>query len=466
MNLLKKINFFPSLLVYLLPLSFIAGNLMINLSLAIITLYGLIRYYKEIFLWENKLLLSALIAFFVLIIFSTNQETISSSINPEWKKSILFLRYFLFILVLRCMVINRHLNLNTFLVSTFIIVGLVSVDIIIQFIFGKNILGFEPVPYPPYTKWYSGIFRDEVIAGGYILMFSILGVFAIPNIIKKNKSIVSVAFLIILSLFLVSIVLAGNRMPSIMFVFFLFLFSIILRKKNTKFFNFFFFLFSIIAVTFFTFNIDKFKNVDPEKSSNLQRVYSNFIAGIPNPKIIIEELKKDYPSLKKYENSGRQFHTLKEFKTTENYKKYSVFTGHLAIYITAIDLFLDKPIIGSGIKSFRNLCKNKIHLPNRVCENHPHNFTLELLNDTGIVGFLLFFFSILYSLVLNYKNYSFSEMRRDDISNWIFLALILSLIIQIFPFKSSGSFFSTYNATYTFLLLGLSIGLNEMKKSK
>ena len=130
--------------------------------------------------------------------------------------------------------------------------------------------------------------------------------------------------------------------------------------------------------------------------SLLKRFKSNFKVGIPNPFIIVNELKKDYPNLKKYENSGIQFHNLDEFKSTENYKDYSFFTGHLPIYITSIDLFLDKPLLGGGIKSYRNNCVKKVHLPNRVCENHPHNFILEILNDTGLIGLILIFYIVFH----------------------------------------------------------------------
>ena len=126
-----------------------------------------------------------------------------------------------------------------------------------------------------------------------------------------------------------------------------------------------------------------------------------------------------YPNLKKYENSGKPFHTLDEFENTKNYKNYPFFTGHLPIYITSIDLFLDKPFIGGGIKSFRNQCSKKIHLPNRVCENHPHNYVLEILNDTGLLGFLLIHYLVIFLLFNNYKDYKISEKLNSKISNWI-----------------------------------------------
>ena len=197
-----------------------------------------------------------------------------------------------------------------------------------------------------------------------------------------------------------------------------------LQKKE----KIYFFTFALIAFTSLCYTI--------LNSENLLIRATNFKVGIPNPVIIIDELKKDYPNLKRYEKSGIPFHNLEEFKTTENYKNYSFFTGHLPIFITSIDLFLDKPIIGGGIKSFRNNCVNIIHLPNRVCENHPHNFVLEILNDTGLIGLILVISFAFYLLINNYKDYKFGDLEKLKISNWIYLAIILSILMHFSQSKA------------------------------
>ena len=51
------------------------------------------------------------------------------------------------------------------------------------------------------------------------------------------------------------------------------------------------------------------------------------------------------------------------FNTTKNFTFYSFVTGHQTLYITSIDLFLDNPLLGRGIKSFRNDCKKKYIYP-------------------------------------------------------------------------------------------------------
>ena len=185
--------------------------------------------------------------------------------------------------------------------------------------------------------------------------------------------------------------------------------------------------------------------------------------GIPNPLNIIKQLQINYPELDKFKGSGKQFINLPINKSEKKYELMSFHTGHSFIYLTSLDLFIDDPIIGKGIKSFRNNCNNKVYLPGRVCESHPHNFILEILNDTGIIGLMTIFIPVLILLINLYKEYLLGEGRRNNISNWIYLAIIMCLLTHFFPFKSTGSFFSTFNSTYIFLVIGFSLGLNEIK---
>ena len=82
-----------------------------------------------------------------------------------------------------------------------------------------------------------------------------------------------------------------------------------------------------------------------------------------------------------------------------------------------------------------------MHLPNRVCESHPHNFYLDILNDTGFLGLVLILIPVSILLFNVYKEYLKGGERNNNSSNWIYLAIIMATIIQFFPFKSAGSFF-------------------------
>ena len=51
----------------------------------------------------------------------------------------------------------------------------------------------------------------------------------------------------------------------------------------------------------------------------------------------------------------------------------------------------------------------------------------------------------------------FIKSKLND--NKIIIAFIFLFIAEIFPIKSTGSFFTTGNTTYLFLLIGILIGL-------
>ena len=440
------------ILFYTFPLSFVLGNLAINLMVFLIIVVGLINYNKDLIKIQNNYIFFIIISFFIIILFSSYYNYFFVEANQDAIKSVLYLRYLFFLLIIRALVIHNHVKINYFLNVCLLLSFSISLDILIQSLIGKNILGNDIIEFAGGIKYHTGIFGSELIAGGFIFMFSTIGIFATFNIFKRKKKITNILiFFVLILFFLIAIVLSGNRMPLLMFIFFLISFTLIYKKKE----KIYFVLLAIIMIFSLSFAI--------LNSDNLVKRLGSFKMGIPNPVFIIDELKKDYPDLKKYENSGKQFHNLKEFKSTQNYTKYPFYTGHLTIYITSVDLFLDKPIIGGGIKSFRNNCSNKVHLPNRVCENHPHNYILEILNDTGLIGLGLIFSFVFYLLFNNYKDYRFGDAKKSNISNWIYLAIILSLLMHFFPIKSSGSFFSTFNSSFIFLILGISLGLNDFK---
>ena len=67
--------------------------------------------------------------------------------------------------------------------------------------------------------------------------------------------------------------------------------------------------------------------------------------------------------------------------------------------------------------------------------------------------------AILFLLIMNFRKYNKN-------SNLFFYAFFFSLIIEFFPIRSTGSFFSTSNAAFIFFLIGVFIGLKELKNKK
>ena len=246
-----------NLLLSLLPISFIAGNLVINLNITLIILGSLLFWRKEFFkinlLFIDKLLI--FLFFFSVLTSLINYNNFSSSdpliAKENFFKSIAYLRYLLFYFSIRLIIEKNYFNFKTFFISSSICIIFVSLDLVLQFYSGKDIFGF-----PRLHHKHSGPFGDELIAGSYLQRFCLFLFFLVPfykNYFTKKNLIFLLLLLFILLFF--SVVIAGNRMSVILFIM-LFIFLFLIEKDLRKFliilfplFLFFFYFYIIFIHT-------------------------------------------------------------------------------------------------------------------------------------------------------------------------------------------------------------------------
>ena len=423
-NYFNYINNTLYFLLLLLPLSFFLGALILN-SILIIFFFIFFFLYRDSKKFE--LIYKSEFKYLFLFCIYLILNTFLNNFNIEtFLKSISYLRFPILIIIFLYVfekisenkkILWANLNILFFLI--------ISIDLLFQYIFGKNIIGFMPAMCGEnYLKdktvctRYSGFFKDELIMGGYLSTIY-LSIILFINSIKKNWfliTIISVLFLYIL------VMITGERSATLTIL--LTLFFIFLQYKSTlrlKFFSASFFL----VLTFLMIILNP----------HIKGRFVNFFD---------YDLKKNnhLSIFEKIVTTPWGLHTQKSLK-----------------------LFLDKPIIGHGIKSFRYKCDNyelyvdRKEKKHHACSTHPHNLVMELLSEQGIIGFLIFFY------------FFFTLFRKSIIEDGFFnkdfslIGLRSLVFVLIFVPKPVGSIFSSVNATMIWFCVSLFL-IKVYKKNK
>ena len=137
-------------------------------------------------------------------------------------------------------------------------------------------------------------------------------------------------------------------------------------------------------------------------------------------------------------------------------------------------MWKDQPIFGFGLKSFRIKCwefsppRTEEYIRDGAlaigCSTHPHNYYLELLSEAGIVGtglIIVFFLILLKDSYYYLKKY----IKTQNSEMILLIPVIILFILEIWPIKSTGSFFTTWNATFLWLIVAILFSIKFKKWS-
>ena len=429
-----------NIIFFIFPLSIILGNFYTNLNIFFLFIGAIFFFNKEIIKFKmiffDKIILIFFIFTFTTLIINF-LESYASEVAPYWEqagwskifpkviiyKTFFYFRYYILYLTLRILISQKILRLDWFSLSCGICATFVCLDIIFQYVFGKNILGFEQIG----TRHFSGVFGEELVAGGYLQKFALF-TFFLPFVLKKNlfhKTSIQIIFFIF---FIFGIILSGNRMPVLLFILSFFVF--VLLDKNLK--KYFFIFFVIICLI-----LTSSYNLSQTFRYNAGNFYFNAKDLLHN--IIIPEHNNKIGKGKSVEAKG----------------------GHGRAYLVEFycfkTIFKKNIFFGGGIRSYRFFSGG--------CNVHPHNYYFEILTDLGLIGFsiILFFVFMLLRKILLKKNSSFNfSLNTID---YKIMPFFLIFVVEFFPVRTSGSFFTTSNATIIFIILSILVSLISQKKT-
>jgi O-antigen ligase len=363
-------------------------DLIVSISSLIFLYFGL---KNNNFYYFNKKPFIIFLAFCIISsLISLEAEDISLSI----KSSLFYFRIGVFSCFIWYLIDKDKTILTYFYYALVLCFSALIIDGYIQYFTGVNLSGFKISGIRT-----SSFFGDELIMGSYLSrLFPLL--FALFLVKKKQKfEIYFIGFLFILVDVL--IFMSGER-SAFFFLNLSTVFIIILIKKYQKF-RLVTFIIAIICITVLSLN----------SSQLTDRMFKG-------------------PA----QNMG----------ITNSSKQVAIFTPvHDSHYRTSYNMFKDQPILGHGPKMFRVLCKdNKYAVGIQPCSSHPHNFYLQLLAETGIIGFLFLFSAlayVIYTALRQFKSIIFKQKRHlTDYQ----VCLLAGILISVWPFSPNGNFFNNW----------------------
>ena len=457
------------ILFYTFPLWFVVGNLLVSLNTILFIVFSLFLIKKRNLKFRFDSSCWFLILFFTYLFFSTTTNYLIPGLLREESakffsfkydpifKSFMLSRFVILILLIDTLFYNKILNLKKFLFVSILCTTFVSLDIILQFYTGTDLFGFKS-----FEQWNSGPFGDEKIAGGFLKNFSFFSFFYIFLYLKEKKNFKLLSISAI-SIHLIATLMSANRMPLILFLFGIFIIFLIIKNIRI--------LLILSIIIFISASAIIIKN-----NKWMSYTYKTFYGQIDVTKFFSNDDKKKQNQSIEEKNMG-------EVKVNDsNDSSISpelLFreSGYNRVWRSSYIMLKEKLWVGSGLKSFRIKCwkilsddtlKNLDYYetwkPQRVsCGQHQHQYYLQVLGEAGLIGssFLFIFFAILLKTSFLYIR-KYIQTNNNEI--FLLIPFIISIFLEIWPLRSSGSFFTTWNATFIWLNVGVLIAHKHLIK--
>jgi hypothetical protein len=346
---------------------------------------------KEFYFLNNK----PLIIFFIFCVYCILLSIfVAEDMILSFESSLFYFRIGVFSCFIWYLIDKDKSILIYFYYALILCFSALVIDGYIQHFIGTNLIGFKII-----TNRISSFFGDELIMGSYLSrLFPLL--FALFLVKKKQKfEIYFIGLLFILVDVLIFI--SGERL-AFYFLNISTVFIIILIKEYQKF-RLVTFIIAIICVFVLSlYSADLSNRMFKEPAKNMGLVKSSQEPTIFSP-------------------------------------------AHDSIIRTAFNMFKDQPLLGHGPKMYRIVCKDEKYATGIApCMTHPHNFYIQLLAETGIIGFLFLFSAlsyVFYTALRQFKSIIFKQKR--PLTDYQ-VCLLAGILLAVWPFSPNGSFFNNW----------------------
>jgi len=364
-------------------------DLIVSIS-ALFFLYYLFKNKEFLYFYKKPIIIFFIFCIYCILLslFVAEDKMLS------FESSLFYFRIGVFSCFIWYLVDQDKSVLNYFYYTIILCFLALVIDGYIQYFTGENILGFKISGVRV-----SSFFGNELIMGSYLSrLFPLL--FALFLI--KKKKFFEVYFIGLLFILVDVLIFMSGERSAFFFLNLSTLFIIILINKYQKF-RLLTFIIAIVCISFLSLNSSIFsdrmfkvpaKNMGIIKSSNEPVIFS---------------------------------------------------TVHDSLIRTAYNIFLAKPILGHGPKMFRVICKEeKYRIGIQPCQTHPHNFYVQLLAETGIIGFLFLFSALSYVFYTALKQLKCIILKQKRPLTDYQVCLLAGLLISLWPFSPNGNFFNNW----------------------
>ena len=404
----NSISYIPFLLSFLLPFLIIFSRAIADITIIFVSIFFIcISFIKKDWDWAKSkwFVLALLFWIYCLLIVSP----FSINFEKSFLYSFYFIRWPIFAMALYYWIFKDLNNLKNFLKITSLVFLFLCFDAWWQYFNGIDIFGFPKFSLDRLT----GPF-DRPIIGMWltkIIFFLFLYLYLKNDLKKRNKNFFKI--LVIFALFFSTIFISGERMALIL--------------------SFFTILILVTGLLY-----EKFLSIKQMVYIILLISFTIIIFFIYDPIIFNRSIISSIEKIINWKSSD-----------------YGI------VWESAYMVWIKSPIIGSGFHTYREACDALIvygshdnPISSGVCF-HPHNISLELLSELGVLGFI-FFYLIIFFIAYELRNV-FKEKKYYLYA--IFLAILFSCF---FPLSSGMSIFSNKFASLIWLLIGTSLAFNNI----